>query len=199
MDKYLSGPGLLCDRARRGRFPDNAASAACRGNGCHASPEMCQRAGARLFVFRIPRGPLHWMVGDDDRPTGVLADLLPAALFDHLGRPPYFFDELYMSAVGRAAFSVEPVETFPQRIRGNVAALDVLDREPLPANHPLCSAPNVVMAPHLGCGLQEIRAGFYPQSCRTRWRSWTARRCGSPSLGRWGRWVSTAASAALRG
>ncbi|MGC1411209.1 MAG: NAD(P)-dependent oxidoreductase [Acetobacteraceae bacterium] len=104
-----------------------------------------------------------------------------------------------MSAVGRAAFSVEPVETLPQRIRGNVAALDVLDREPLPANHPLCSAPNVVMAPHLGCGLQEIRAGFYPQSCRTRWRSWTARRCGSPSLGRWGRWVSTAASAALRG
>jgi phosphoglycerate dehydrogenase-like enzyme len=45
-----------------------------------------------------------------------------------------------------------------------VAALDVFDREPLPANHPLRTAPNVVMTPHLGYGVHETWQGFYPQS-----------------------------------
>jgi phosphoglycerate dehydrogenase-like enzyme len=44
------------------------------------------------------------------------------------------------------------------------AALDVFDREPLPAGHPLRSAPNTVMTPHLGYGVAETWAGFYPQS-----------------------------------
>jgi phosphoglycerate dehydrogenase-like enzyme len=45
-----------------------------------------------------------------------------------------------------------------------VAALDVFDREPLPPNHPLRSLPNAVMTPHLGYGVKETWAGFYPQS-----------------------------------
>ena len=45
-----------------------------------------------------------------------------------------------------------------------MAALDVFDREPLPVNHPLRSAPNVVMTPHLGYGVQETWVSFYPQS-----------------------------------
>jgi phosphoglycerate dehydrogenase-like enzyme len=45
-----------------------------------------------------------------------------------------------------------------------VAALDVFDREPLPPNHPLRKATNVVMTPHLGYGVQETWQGFYPQS-----------------------------------
>ncbi len=45
-----------------------------------------------------------------------------------------------------------------------VAALDVFDREPLPANHPLRTAPNTVMTPHLGYGVHETWQGFYPQS-----------------------------------
>ena len=45
-----------------------------------------------------------------------------------------------------------------------VAALDVFDREPLPAGHPLRSAPNTVMTPHLGYGVQETWVQFYPQS-----------------------------------
>jgi hypothetical protein len=45
-----------------------------------------------------------------------------------------------------------------------VAALDVYDREPLPANHPLRSAPNTVMTPHLGYGVHETWREFYGQS-----------------------------------
>lgn len=38
------------------------------------------------------------------------------------------------------------------------AALDVTDPEPLPADHPLLRAPNLVVAPHLGSASQETRA-----------------------------------------
>ncbi len=45
-----------------------------------------------------------------------------------------------------------------------IAALDVYDHEPLPATHPLRHAPNTVLTPHLGYGVQETWAQFYPQS-----------------------------------
>jgi glyoxylate reductase len=38
------------------------------------------------------------------------------------------------------------------------AALDVTDPEPLPADHPLLCAPNLVVAPHLGSASHETRA-----------------------------------------
>lgn len=44
-----------------------------------------------------------------------------------------------------------------------VAALDVYDREPLPADHPLRSAPNTVLSPHLGYCVKETWDQFYPQ------------------------------------
>ncbi len=45
-----------------------------------------------------------------------------------------------------------------------LAALDVFDREPLPADHPLRSCPNVVMTPHIGYGTIETFRHFYRQS-----------------------------------
>lgn len=44
-----------------------------------------------------------------------------------------------------------------------IAALDVFDREPLPVDHKLRSAPNTVMTPHLGYCVQETWQQFYPQ------------------------------------
>lgn len=44
-----------------------------------------------------------------------------------------------------------------------VAALDVYEREPLPADHPLRSAPNTVLSPHLGYCVKETWDQFYPQ------------------------------------
>jgi phosphoglycerate dehydrogenase-like enzyme len=44
------------------------------------------------------------------------------------------------------------------------AALDVYDREPLPADHPLRKAPNVTLAPHLGYGSDAVFRQFYGES-----------------------------------
>jgi phosphoglycerate dehydrogenase-like enzyme len=44
------------------------------------------------------------------------------------------------------------------------AGLDVYDQEPLPAEHPLRSAPNCVLSPHLGYCVQEVFAQFYRES-----------------------------------
>ena len=44
-----------------------------------------------------------------------------------------------------------------------VAALDVFDREPLPAEHPLRRAPNTVLTPHIGYCTTEVFEGFYRQ------------------------------------
>jgi len=44
-----------------------------------------------------------------------------------------------------------------------IAALDVYDHEPLSHDHPLRSAPNTVLTPHLGYGVKETWDQFYPQ------------------------------------
>ena len=42
-----------------------------------------------------------------------------------------------------------------------VAALDVFDEEPLPADHSIRSAPNTVLSPHLGFSTKEVFRDFY--------------------------------------
>ena len=37
------------------------------------------------------------------------------------------------------------------------AVLDVVDPEPLPSDHPLCTMPNVLLSPHLGSATYETR------------------------------------------
>jgi phosphoglycerate dehydrogenase-like enzyme len=45
-----------------------------------------------------------------------------------------------------------------------VAALDVYDKEPLPADHPLRTSDHTVLTPHLGYGVAETWSQFYSQS-----------------------------------
>jgi phosphoglycerate dehydrogenase-like enzyme len=45
-----------------------------------------------------------------------------------------------------------------------IAALDVFDREPLPEGHPLRALSHTVLTPHLGYGVAETWADFYPRS-----------------------------------
>jgi phosphoglycerate dehydrogenase-like enzyme len=41
------------------------------------------------------------------------------------------------------------------------AALDVYDEEPLPAEHPIRTAPNTILSPHLGFSTEEVFRDFY--------------------------------------
>jgi len=45
-----------------------------------------------------------------------------------------------------------------------VAALDVFEREPLPADDPLLTCPHTVLTPHLGYSVMEVYREFYRQS-----------------------------------
>ena len=96
-----------------GRPPDDPSSRGYRSLWYGRIGALCRAKGIALFVFRIPRGPLHFMAHGDGEATGGLADLrdggrlrlLPATQFDDLERPEFFFDELHLNAAGRVQFS----------------------------------------------------------------------------------------------
>ena len=95
---------------------------------------------------------IHLVLSDRTRGLIGAADIArmkPGAILVNTSRGPIVDEKALIEAV---------------TARKIVAALDVFDREPLPANHPLRTAPNVVMTPHLGYGVQETWEGFYPQS-----------------------------------
>jgi phosphoglycerate dehydrogenase-like enzyme len=95
---------------------------------------------------------LHLVLSDRTRGIIGAADLQrmkQGAVLVNTSRGP-LVDEAALIAVLRAG-----------RI---TAALDVYDREPLPAGHPFRSLPNMVMTPHLGYGSIETFRDFYAQS-----------------------------------
>jgi phosphoglycerate dehydrogenase-like enzyme len=73
----------------------------------------------------------------------------PGAMLVNTSRGP-IVDEAALLAALRAG-----------RIR---AALDVYDQEPLPPEHPLRKAPNLMLAPHLGYGSDAVFRQFYGES-----------------------------------
>jgi hypothetical protein len=122
----VGGLAPYAEQLRRfhGRPPDNVAAVAYRREWLSRIAELCRAARVKLFVYRIPRGPLHHLVDADDAPTGVLAELahegalelLPASLFDPLESPEFYFDELHLNTAGRALFSTMLAETILQRL-----------------------------------------------------------------------------------
>lgn len=85
------------------------------------------------------------LVGADD-----LARMKPDSILVNTARGP-LIDEAALVAALTAR-------------RIGMAGLDVFDLEPLPANHPLRTLPNVVATPHLGYVTRETYAVFFPDT-----------------------------------
>ena len=124
-------PARSLDRLRtyaeglqRERLPDTREATAYRRKWLGRLADWCEAHGATLVVFRIPRGPLHYLADADETPTGVVAEmaqagrvqLLPAAEFNDLERPEYFYDALHLNAAGRAALSPRLARALMQRL-----------------------------------------------------------------------------------
>jgi phosphoglycerate dehydrogenase-like enzyme len=121
------------------------------------TPDKAQAAGAAMvskedLLSRSDAVSIHLVLSDRTRGLIGAADIArmkPGAILVNTSRGPIVDEKALIEAV---------------QARRIVAALDVFDREPLPPNHPLRKATNVVMTPHLGYGVQETWQGFYPQS-----------------------------------
>jgi len=119
--------------------------------------ERAQQAGAEYvskdqLLSQSDAVSIHLVLSDRTRGLLGAADLArmkPGAILVNTSRGPIVDESALIAAV---------------QSRRIVAALDVYDREPLPANHPLRKASNVVMTPHLGYGVKETWDSFYPQS-----------------------------------
>ncbi|WP_409490343.1 2-hydroxyacid dehydrogenase [Amycolatopsis sp. cmx-11-12] len=98
---------------------------------------------ADIVVLILPETPATTgLIG-----AAELAALPDGALVVNVGRG---------SAIDTAALTAE---TVAGRLR---AALDVVDPEPLPSDHPLWTAPGVIVTPHIAGG----SASFYPRAKR---------------------------------
>ena len=119
--------------------------------------DQAQAAGARLvdkatLLAESDAITLHLVLSDRTRGILGAADLArtkPGAILINTSRGPL---------VDEAALV--------ERLRSGklIAGLDVFAQEPLPADHPLRSLPNVVLTPHLGYCTQEVYAQFYRES-----------------------------------
>jgi phosphoglycerate dehydrogenase-like enzyme len=119
--------------------------------------EKAQAAGATLvtkqeLLAQSDAVSIHLVLSDRTRGLIGAADIArmkPGAILVNTSRGPIVDEAALLAAL---------------QARRIVAALDVFDREPLPADHPLRRAPNTVLMPHLGYGVRETWQQFYPQS-----------------------------------
>ncbi|HEY4174455.1 MAG TPA: D-2-hydroxyacid dehydrogenase family protein [Rhodopila sp.] len=118
--------------------------------------EKAEAAGAKLvskdeLMSTADAISIHMVLSDRSRGLVGKADIArmkPGAILINTSRGPIIDEAAMLEALHANKI---------------VAALDVYDREPLPANHPIRKAPNTVLAPHLGYCVQETWDGFYPQ------------------------------------
>jgi glyoxylate reductase len=85
--------------------------------------------------------------------TAETRHLFNAAAFDKMKSSVHF--------INAARGAIVDTEALYHALANNViafAALDVTDPEPLPADHPLLSLPNILITPHVGSATPETRA-----------------------------------------
>lgn len=122
--------------------PEKAAAA---GAMAVSKDELFSRADI-ISVHMVLSDRSRGLIGADD-----LGRMKKGAVIVNTSRGPLI----------QEAALIEAVKT------GNIiAALDVYDREPLPADHPLRTLPNTVLTPHIGYGTTERLSDFYAQAIR---------------------------------
>jgi phosphoglycerate dehydrogenase-like enzyme len=122
----------------------------------HLTEEKAKNGGARYMPLdalleQADVVSLHMVLSDRSRGVIGAAELQrmkPGAILVNTSRGP-LVDEAALIAALRAG-----------RL---VAALDVYDREPLPANHPFRTLPNTVLTPHLGYVTRNTMRAFHAQ------------------------------------
>jgi phosphoglycerate dehydrogenase-like enzyme len=140
MARYGHALGMTVLGWSQNLTPEAAAAA---GAAYATKPELLARSDAiSLHLVLSPRS--RGIIGRDD-----LAAMKPGAIVINTSRGPLIDEAALLEAVTAGRI---------------VAALDVFDREPLPPDHPWRRAPNTVLTPHMGYGVAEIWAAFYPQS-----------------------------------
>ena len=119
--------------------------------------EKAQAAGAtrvskEVLLASSDVVSLHLVLSDRTRGILGAADLArmkPGAILVNTSRAPLVDEAALIAAVESGRL---------------IAGLDVFHREPLPADHPLTRARNVVLTPHYGYGVTEVFAEYYQQS-----------------------------------
>ncbi len=119
--------------------------------------EKAQAAGATLvskdeLLSRSDAISIHLVLSPRSRGligAAEIAKMKPGAILINTSRGPIVDDAALIDAV---------------KSRRIIAALDVYDREPLPADSSLRNASNTILTPHLGYGVSETWKEFYGQS-----------------------------------
>ena len=131
------------------------------------TPERAAQAGAALLskeelLATSDFVTIHLVLSERTRGLLGAADLArmkPGAILVNTSRGPIVDERAMLEALksGRLAH----------------AALDVYDREPLPADHPLRTMENVTLIPHLGYVSEDVYASFY-RDCVENVEAWLA-------------------------
>lgn len=119
------------------------------------------RVAKEVLLAESDAVTLHLVLSARSRGTLGAADLArmkPGAILVNTSRGPLVDEAALVAAVEAGRI---------------VAALDVFDREPLPADHPLRRAPNTVLSPHLGYVTADNMRAFFEQSVENI-RAWMA-------------------------
>jgi phosphoglycerate dehydrogenase-like enzyme len=120
------------------------------------TPERAAKAGAQYaakdaLLAQADVVSLHLVLSERTRGVIGAADIARmkrGAILDNTSRAPLVEEAALVAAVRDGRI---------------VAALDVYEREPLPADHPLVACSNTVLTPHLGYSVMEVYRVFYEQ------------------------------------
>src|SRR5699024_6256073 len=95
-----------------------------------------------LSIHLVLSDRTRGLVGEDE-----LATMKQESLLVNTSRGPIVDEQALVAALGHG--------------RPGHAALDVYDREPLPADHPLRALPNALLTPHIGYVTEDVYRTFY--------------------------------------